>query len=71
MISLIQTRLLSPALSSIPNGGEGVDARAIHAAFSCARNNARLIPSPRSDARGEGQGEGLPGFSKVNFTSHK
>ena len=27
MTSLIQMRLLSPALSSAPSGGEGVDAR--------------------------------------------
>ncbi len=53
-----QEHLLSPALSSIPNGGEGVAVRAIHVARTFERANARPIPSPRSEARGEGQGEG-------------
>ena len=57
-----QEHLLSPALSSIPNGGEGVSARAFDAALiserATATNNVLRIPSPRSEARGEG----LPRF---------
>jgi hypothetical protein len=52
-----QELLLSPALSSIPNGGEGVGARAIRAVLSFERiapTKALLIPSPRSKAQGEG-----------------
>ena len=45
-------RLLSPALSSIPNGGEGEEPRQV------ARASA--LPLPVRNERGEGRGEGQP-----------
>jgi hypothetical protein len=45
-------RLLSPALSSIPNGGEGEETR------PAGRTSA--LPLPATQERGEGRGEGQP-----------
>jgi hypothetical protein len=70
VICNFQERLLSPTLSSIRNGGEGVATRAIDAALFFKRNLVLLIPSPCSEARGEGQGEGQFSFSKTHFIFH-
>jgi hypothetical protein len=65
---MFELLLLSPALSSIPNGGEGVAACAIRVARRFESGNARPIPSPRSEARGESQGEGFPSSPKLGFS---
>ena len=74
MICYFREHLLSPALSSIRNGGEGVGARAIHAAPAFERAsapaNALLIPSPRSEARGENSPNPDSRFEPPNPEAH-
>ena len=62
MIYCFQEHRLSPALSSIPNGGEGVAAGAIHIDRIFENSNARPIPSPRSAAGGVRERGGVAGM---------
>jgi hypothetical protein len=69
VIRYSQKRLLSPALSSIFNEGEGVRVRTNHVAGTFGSGNVRVIPSSRSEAKEEVR-ESLLDLFKALFVSY-